>query len=117
MPTYSLEHLNNVDYSKPVLIYPPDYKEERKQSNPFEDTFKSYFKNAFQEFLVQNDNAKIDQRVRELEKTGIITIHWDKVNKKEEKGEPEVLSDETKQKARIFFIGFGLGMLVTILIL
>jgi hypothetical protein len=124
MPRTDLAFLDDRDYSipqnfdpRPTVIYEPR-PVEQKYSNPFEDLIKAKLKSDFGEFITASENAKVDHRVRELERSGLITVHWDKLNRSSDADGSAKSGEFTlSPKAKAFWAGFGLGIIAAFVIL
>lgn len=120
MNDYTVDY-PDTPFIEPTVFYstrPVESQRSKSEYNPFEEAIKKKMKKDFEDFINASDKVKIDQQIKELDKKGVITIHYDKLDKtdylsyrKQEREETPV-SDKTKSFLWGLLTGIGLMMML-----
>lgn len=106
-----LRELNSgLDPSDKPIEYEP-----KKDKNILEEIVEKKTISEFTNFLNYNEELKLTQKMRELNDKGLITINYG-IASNGSKNDEELISPETKEKAKYIGVGFLIGIIFTILL-
>jgi hypothetical protein len=109
-----LKELNQgLDPSSKLIEYEP--KKENDLEKRISKCFEDRLLNEFNQFQSYNDELKLTKKMQELNEKGLITINYGNASSGS-KNDEELISIETKEKAKYLGFGFLIGIIFTILL-